>query len=198
MKIAPFIVLLLAIIAASILWGSAQSSGVTEISLLGPVNTLAAYSPCNGNKVGSFRRVNDLSGAQLGSVASGGGSTRGLIMCDGTNWYVMAGIGVNGPTGPTGSTGLTGVTGDPGPASLSGTSSSIGGSLLVAGTCASTTATITGATTSMVAIANPTTYPGDGTIWRAYVSNTDTVTIKVCALVLATPTASTYRIRVIQ
>lgn len=81
---------------------------------------------------------------------------------------------------------------------LSGTSSSIGGSALLAGACSSGTATVTGATTSMVAQIDPNTYPGDGAIWEAYVSASNTVTVKVCAIVALTPTASTYNVRVFQ
>src|SRR5262245_13542548 len=80
---------------------------------------------------------------------------------------------------------------------LQGTTGSIGGGALVAGACASGTATVTGATTSMVAVSSPGTYPGDGNYWVTYVSAGDTVTVKVCAAVAGTPTASTYVVRVI-
>ncbi len=83
-------------------------------------------------------------------------------------------------------------------APLSGTSGSIGGSALTAGGCASGTATITGATTSMVPKASPNTYPGDGMVWEAYMSAANTVTVKVCAVAAGTPTASTYNVRVLQ
>jgi hypothetical protein len=81
---------------------------------------------------------------------------------------------------------------------LSGTTGSIGGGLLTAGSCASGTATITGATTSMTAIADPNTYPGDGNVWSADVTSANTVTVRVCAIVALTPIASTYNVRVIQ
>ena len=81
---------------------------------------------------------------------------------------------------------------------LSGVSGSIGGGALAGGACASGTVSITGATTSMVATADPNTYPGDGAEWQAYVSAAGTVTVKVCALVALTPTASTYNVRVLQ
>jgi hypothetical protein len=58
------------------------------------------------------------------------------------------------------------------------------------------TATVTGATTGMAVIATPVTYPGDGAIWKAYVSSADTVTVKVCGLTIVTPTASAYNVRV--
>ena len=83
---------------------------------------------------------------------------------------------------------------------FAGTTGSIGGSALTAGTCASGTATVTGATTAMAATASPVTYPGDAFGWRAYVSAAGTVTVKVCTNLAAggTPTASTYNVRVIQ
>jgi hypothetical protein len=81
-------------------------------------------------------------------------------------------------------------------APLAGTTGSIGGSLLTIGTCASGTATVSGATTSMVASASPVTYPGDGNYWLAYVSASNTVTVKLCAVATLTPTASAYNVRV--
>lgn len=75
------------------------------------------------------------------------------------------------------------------------TSSSIGGSPLAAGACSSTTATINGAAATMTAYASPTTYPGDDDYWKAYVSSSNTVTVKVCAVTGSTPTASTYNVR---
>lgn len=81
---------------------------------------------------------------------------------------------------------------------LSGTTGSIGGGLLTAGTCASGTATIAGAATSMSATSSPTTYPGDGSEWQTYVSGANTVTVKVCAIIAVTPSASVYNVRVIQ
>ena len=81
---------------------------------------------------------------------------------------------------------------------LSGTTSAIGGSSLLAGACSSGTVSITGARNTMGVIATPTSYPGDGTDWKAYVSADDTVTVKVCALVAVTPSSTTYRVRVIR
>jgi hypothetical protein len=81
---------------------------------------------------------------------------------------------------------------------LTGTTASIGGSALAAGACASGTVNITGATTSMAVVATPATYPGDGMAWRPYVSAAGVVTVKVCADVAGTPTASAYNVRVIQ
>lgn len=79
---------------------------------------------------------------------------------------------------------------------FSGTSGSLGGGALIAGACASTTVSITGAATSMVATTGPNTYPGDGATWSAQVTSSNTVTVRVCATVALTPTASTYNVRV--
>lgn len=84
------------------------------------------------------------------------------------------------------------------PSIYNGTTASIGGGALAAGACASNTATITGATTAMVATASPVSYPGDGTYWVAYVSASNTITVKVCAAVALTPSASAYNVRLLQ
>lgn len=81
---------------------------------------------------------------------------------------------------------------------ISAVSASIGGGALLAGACASTATTVTGATVGMAVVATPNTYPGDAVYWKAYVSGADTVTVKVCAAIALTPTASTYNLRVIQ
>lgn len=74
---------------------------------------------------------------------------------------------------------------------------SVGGGALLAGACATQTFTLAGLTTSQLLVVSPNTYPGDGTDWQAYVSATNTGTLKVCALVAVTPTSSTYNIRII-
>ena len=81
-----------------------------------------------------------------------------------------------------------------------GTTGSIGGSSLAAGTCATGTAAVAGAASGMDAKATPTTYPGAAFTWSAYVSSANTVTVSVCTALAAggTPTASTYNVRVIQ
>ena len=80
---------------------------------------------------------------------------------------------------------------------LTGSTGSIGGSLLTALSCTSGTATVTGVTTGMTIAVTPVTYPGDDFTWQAYVSGTDTVTVKLCSLATLTPTASVYNVRVI-
>lgn len=81
---------------------------------------------------------------------------------------------------------------------LAGTSASIGGSALIAGQTVTTTVTVTGATTAMVAVCSPVTYPGAAFTWDAYVSAADTVTVVLQATIAGTPTASAYNVRVIQ
>ncbi len=77
---------------------------------------------------------------------------------------------------------------------LNGTTGSIGGAPLLAGACSSDTAAVSGALNSMNCAATPVTYPGDAIVWKAYVSAPDVVTVKVCAMVDATPTASIYHV----
>lgn len=81
---------------------------------------------------------------------------------------------------------------------LSATSASIGGGVLASGACATTNTTVTGATVGMGVNTTPTTYPGDGFYWRGYVSAPNTVVVSVCSVTnSATPTASTYAVRVL-
>jgi hypothetical protein len=81
---------------------------------------------------------------------------------------------------------------------LSGTTSSIGGSALAAGVCASGTASVTGAGTSMAVAASPTADPGSGILWSAWVSASGIVTVRVCNISTAsvTPNALAYNVRV--
>ena len=81
---------------------------------------------------------------------------------------------------------------------LTGTTGNIGGSALAAGVCTSGAVSVNGATTSMVVVATPATYPGDGISWSGYVSATGTVAVRVCASVAVKSKASTYNVRVIQ
>jgi len=53
---------------------------------------------------------------------------------------------------------------------LTGTSGSLGGSVMTVGQTVTINVTVTGATTSMVPVVSPQTYPGDGYDWDAYVS----------------------------
>jgi hypothetical protein len=83
-------------------------------------------------------------------------------------------------------------------AALAGTTGSIGGSALAAGSCATGTVTINGATTSMQANASPVTFPGGSFNISAFVSGANTATVEVCAAITGTPTASAYNVRVLQ
>lgn len=80
---------------------------------------------------------------------------------------------------------------------LSGTSASIGGGALLAGQCSSTTLTVNGAAVGNPIALAPTTFPGTGTTYYAYVSSANTVTVSVCAIIALTPAASTYSVKVI-
>lgn len=74
---------------------------------------------------------------------------------------------------------------------------SVGGGLLMVGACTSGTTTVRGARVGDVVIVTPRTYPGDGVQWQGYVSSNDTITVKLCALITLTPTASIYDVRVV-
>ncbi len=83
-------------------------------------------------------------------------------------------------------------------APIATTTASLGGGLLTAGNCASVQATTTQTlTTAMAVVVTPTTYPGDGSDWKATIGPNNTVVVRVCALVTVTPTATTYNVRVI-
>ncbi|WP_124485670.1 MULTISPECIES: hypothetical protein [unclassified Burkholderia] len=154
--------------------------------------------------------INDTSGTNSAGVVyeNNGTAVWNLQNTSSTNGLVLTryvgGVSTDTPITVSNSTGIVsfvdgitvkGTTVNP---NLSGTSSSIGGSSLAAGACASTTVTITNATTGMAVSVAPVTYPGDGFYWRGYVSSANTVTVSVCAAAAGTPTASTYNVRVLQ
>lgn len=92
-----------------------------------------------------------------------------------SKWYPSAGVGL----------------------SIAGTTSSIGGSALTLNQCATGTATVPGATVGMhVYGITPATDPNGATAqtydWYGAVTSSNTVTVKVCALVAGTPGATTY------
>lgn len=81
---------------------------------------------------------------------------------------------------------------------LKGQTGVVGGQRLNAGACLSSVAGgFTGLTSSMVFMATPATYPGDGIWWGAYYGSPTTVNVKVCSLSATTPAASSYNVRVI-
>lgn len=108
--------------------------------------------------------------------------------------------GAQGATGAVGATGAAGTTGATGTTLLRGVTGNIGGGALTAGQCASGNATVTGATTAMSASASPVADPdpslSTGVVWDAFVSSANTVTVRVCGLVLVTPAATTYQVSV--
>lgn len=85
---------------------------------------------------------------------------------------------------------------------LTGTTGSIGGSALLVNNCSTGTATVTGVSSAMTIQVTPVADPNGSTTqdydWYGYVSGTSTVTVKVCALVAGTPTATTYNVRATQ
>lgn len=83
---------------------------------------------------------------------------------------------------------------------LSGTSASLGGSNLATGACTANNTTVTGATTAMAVNATPTADPGTGFWWYGFVASANTITVRVCSALggMNAPTATTYKIRVIQ
>lgn len=165
---------------ADIAWGTAGTAGVigsTATTTGGAILFTNSGIAFNNPSGGALLNVGGSSGADVinnGYITEA--SLTGFVYCNGSGGRCTASTN-NG---------------------LAATSASIGGASLAAGACASGTATVTGATTSMVAQASPTTYPGDGNVWHAYVSAANTVTVKVCAIVTGTPTASTYNVRVLQ
>ena len=78
-----------------------------------------------------------------------------------------------------------------------GVTAQITGEALDPGECITGFATVTGALTNMPVVATPTTYPGDEFVWKAYVSSSNTVAVKVCAIVAGTPQNSFYQVRVL-
>lgn len=85
------------------------------------------------------------------------------------------------------------------PASISsGITGSIGGSLLTAGTCATGTATITGAVVGspVTASASDGSAPNALVTISASITSTNTATVNVCAIAAVTPTAKTYNVAV--
>lgn len=115
---------------------------------------------------------------------------------------VLFGLGIRatqeGPSASGQSVSVSPSRGATGPSALTGTTGSIGGSLLIAGGCSTGTATVTGAAVGMATIATPATPPGGGAQWQAYVSSANTVTVSVCAILSVTPPSTTYAVRVIQ
>ena len=141
-----------------------------------------------------FFFVATLAVAQVPPVVNSDGSITGTL--HGTlNGTVLT---INSPVAGVSNVSLANTVVPPNPV-LSGTTASIGGGSVTAGTCTSGTATIAGATTAMVPVTAASTSgaPGAGFAVLAQVTAANTVTVSVCAIVIGTPTASTYLVRVI-
>lgn len=78
-----------------------------------------------------------------------------------------------------------------------GTTGSLGGSLLSAGACSTTTLAVNGATNAMIVNVTPVADPGGQFFWKGYVSSANTVTAAICnGGSIGTPVATTYNVRV--
>lgn len=76
-------------------------------------------------------------------------------------------------------------------------SGALGGGALTSGACATTTVTVTGATTAMGVNVTPVADPGGQFFWKGFVSSANTVTVAVCnGGSTGTPTSTTYNVRV--
>jgi hypothetical protein len=84
---------------------------------------------------------------------------------------------------------------------LAGTTGSIGGASLAVNACSTGAATVYGVSSAMAIQVTPVADPNAAAAlnytWYGYMSGTNTVTVKVCALVAGTPTATAYNVRVI-
>ncbi len=194
--------------------GSGYSNGVQLGVMLPPVvgNETVVYSGALSSNVtiiqpaGTYLNasrqvvyVNDTTGPYTLTVflsnGSGGTIGNGLLIPQGTNHS----CDVFGETdGETDIWYAAPPVCDVAPNYFSGTSASIGGSLLAAGGCSTGTVSITGATTAMGVVVTPVADPGNGIWWSGYVSSAGTVTVKVCSAIAATPAAETYNVRVLQ
>ena len=83
---------------------------------------------------------------------------------------------------------------------LVGMTAPLGGETLSANTCTQpATIEILGATTSMPVVCSPSGVDiGDGTYWKAWISDMNRASVKVCATISTTPKRARYSCRVIQ
>jgi hypothetical protein len=81
---------------------------------------------------------------------------------------------------------------------LSGNTASLGGSPMTVGQTITATATVTGSTTSMVAVCSPQSVVGAGFVWDSYVSAANTVTVCLTCVAAGTPLSSIFSVRVIE
>lgn len=215
-----------AVTTATVLYGGSNYSGTPQLPgsplppgsrtgiVSGTLTSNATVIVPAGTFLAGARRfgfINNTTGAFTVTVklsnGAGGSTGTGVVLPQGTGTNTSVILYTNGVTDvwPEVSAapnfivaGSLTVAGVPVLGRLSATSASIGGGSLAAGACASTVTAITGATTSMAVNVTPVTYPGDNFYWKGYVSSANNVTVLVCSAVnSATPTASTYNIRVL-
>jgi hypothetical protein len=188
-------------------WGSVKVSGLTLVNgfqgvPISPVATATAGNNSNSNTL--TQNVSYWSSAGAATGASFNWTAQLSSATSATPNIIERGACANAPGGCI--VGLDTTTKVQLPATvtvggaalnliLSGTTSTIGGTALAAGSCASGTATVTGAAVGMAVALG--TYEGDSFRASGYVSAANTVTVKVCAFVAGTPTAQTYSVRVI-
>lgn len=183
---------------SEVIIGSNTGASVTT----GSSNTLIGKNVAQTTLVSGNNNV--LVGTNSSCDTAAAGTSNTIQLCAGsTAVYSATGGGTPSTSASTiaGTLNVVGALSQNGTAispALSGTTSSIGGGALLAGACASGTVAVTNSTTAMAVAATPVTYPGDGAYWMGYVSTNGTVTVKVCAAVALTPSASTYNVRVIQ
>lgn len=67
----------------------ATLAGVRAFSSRTTGGTLSSIGTPNGQGVGTLTYVNDLTSTTRGATATGGGSLKGLVWSDGTNWLVV-------------------------------------------------------------------------------------------------------------
>lgn len=167
------------------------------VQWLSSSNVGDAGAACSTSAAGSTNNIQINAGSGVfGAIANG---TTGQVLNAGSppSWGSLSALALPAFTGDCTSTaGTSALTCGFKP--LSGTTGSIGGGALTAGTCATGTATVTGVTTSMAIEATPAATPGPGFYESPpYVSGTNTVTVSICAAVAGTPTATTYNVRAI-
>lgn len=168
--------------------GASVTTGARNLSLGPDVDSVTLTTGSDNVHIGTTSAIDGASSSESNTIKIGAGST--CIICT-----TGAGTPSTSVTNFPGTLQAGGVAVAP---NLSGTTGSIGGGALLAGACTSGTVSVTNSTTAMAVAATPATYPGDGAYWMGYVSTNGTVTVKVCAAVALTPTASAYNVRVLQ
>jgi hypothetical protein len=74
---------------------------------------------------------------------------------------------------------------------------SMGGAAMTAGQCVSQDVAVPSIRTNANAtvLVTPTTYPGDGFWWDAFIPSNGVIRVKLCAAVAGTPVLSVYKVR---